>query len=439
MLRLSPLLFIGILCHSFAQAQAPGEGRIIPERPPAPPLSRLALEAHSLSCFAADPLVLPVSPLQACPRGQGFRPLTNLHTPHAVFVTLQKNAVNDNSPFVLGLSRILESEGVELQVMATREEWTAAGFGGRANTFLVPSRRPVDFWAQDFMEFGVNGGDAHPAVLALQYRGRYAGNEAAQLVTDSCAEPIERLRARDWAAHSGNQGGNLEMFPGDLTVVGSSMDANMRESIERRGTDRLFVLDTSWLDVGHVDELVTVLPSTTSPCGFMLAYASPSRAFELMRQAPGLSIGAPVPRGLPTAAEPREPVTPQEVLWDEGFRQNVFIAAKIDREIARLKAELGRHSGCRDIPLLPLPTLFTGAQRAKALNPNPVNLLALGNLVIIPEQFHSGFERDIEASLSAHGVRTRWLDDRFYHFQGGGIHCATQALRGCTLGAFPAR
>lgn len=424
-------LFLGALSPlaTPAWAQFPGE-RITIDRPAPRPSVQvpIALEPHQLACFASVPESLPRFSQESCPAGTGFRLLSNLHAPHSVFVTLQKNTTNDNSRFVAALIQLLEREApaVRVQVMATRSEWDSAGLAAYTNAQLVPASRRLDFWAQDFMEFGVRGADAHASVLELNYRGRYTGGAAARLVADSCQEPVERIVDRTWAGHSGNHGGNMELFPGDVTVVGSNMDADVAASLARMGSGALFTFDTSWLSVGHVDELVTVVPSNR-PCGFALAYASPRRAVSLMRASPELAIGAPILPGLPRAAQPFEPQPAAQVYLDEQMR----LHQRVENELIRLKRLLASRTGCAVIPTLELPVLFSADREAFSLTPNPVNMLVLGDLAVVPKTFHAGFAAEIEKVLGEHGLRVRFLDDRFYHFQGGDIHCATQTLRSC--------
>lgn len=113
--------------------------------------------------------------------------------------------------------------------------------------------------------------------------------------------------------------------------------------------------------------------------------------------------------------------------------------ALILAEANRVREQIERTQQCQGARIIPLPTLFiplarqsrygTPADRAMALNPNPVNLVALGRTFLVPRQFHAGFRRRIVDELSVIGATPRFIDDRFYHVRGGNLHCATQTLR----------
>jgi len=98
---------------------------------------------------------------------------------------------------------------------------------------------------------------------------------------------------------SANYGGNIESTP---AVAGAPLGKILLGSVRRSGAsefvdpDLLRVLvhqrkqpiveiDTSWLEVGHVDEVVAVVPSSRASGGFALLHASSLAAIELLREA----------------------------------------------------------------------------------------------------------------------------------------------------------
>lgn len=94
---------------------------------------------------------------------------------------------------------------------------------------------------------------------------------------------------------SGNYGGNIECTPPYTTaggdefafgrvVIGSTLadsrllDHIRRQRIQVNGAFQPIVLDTDWLTVGHVDEAVTFVHSTSGTHGFKVVAADASRA-----------------------------------------------------------------------------------------------------------------------------------------------------------------
>lgn len=103
------------------------------------------------------------------------------------------------------------------------------------------------------------------------------------------------------AGEPGNFGGNLEVspptveFPLGLLTIGDTMtDANLlaflkrqRVQVQNDAGDWLFgKLDTSWLAVGHVDEIMCYVPGSDGTQGFKIVVADPSRAQGLLNPSP---------------------------------------------------------------------------------------------------------------------------------------------------------
>ena len=83
-------------------------------------------------------------------------------------------------------------------------------------------------------------------------------------------------------AGSGNYGGNLEATVDGTFYFGDRLtDMEMRDHLLSR-TDEAIELHTNWLNVGHVDEFLTFIPSAYNTCGFAMLQASPIRALNLV-------------------------------------------------------------------------------------------------------------------------------------------------------------
>lgn len=89
----------------------------------------------------------------------------------------------------------------------------------------------------------------------------------------------------------GMSGGNIEGLPGGVCALGSdafsseaAFDAYAENVCPGSPEDRLKV-PTSWLAVGHTDEIMKVLPNPGQPppCNFSIALASPQKALDLLK------------------------------------------------------------------------------------------------------------------------------------------------------------
>lgn len=82
---------------------------------------------------------------------------------------------------------------------------------------------------------------------------------------------------------SRDSGGNIQALPGGLCVHGDNQSPQVSKRYCGSPNDEV-ILDTSWLNVGHVDEIVNVVkaPHNGAPCNFAVNIASPRKALELM-------------------------------------------------------------------------------------------------------------------------------------------------------------
>lgn len=80
-------------------------------------------------------------------------------------------------------------------------------------------------------------------------------------------------------------GGNIESLPGGICLTGDNMsDEYLSEWC--RDLSMAVKVETSWLTVGHVDELVKLVPSNngSAPCNFAIMIASPDKALEILKK-----------------------------------------------------------------------------------------------------------------------------------------------------------
>ena len=146
------------------------------------------------------------------------------------------------------------------------------------------------------------------------------------------ADTARRLVARGLQMHSSaNYGGNIESTPpvrgaplgkiiignaADPDTGGDFVDPDLLRLLAKQKKQPIVEIDTTWLNVGHVDEMMAVVPHART--GFSVVHASSAAAMSLLREADALYRS-----GLPaehpnTAPGPRRPSGVLSRLMSEG-------------------------------------------------------------------------------------------------------------------------
>lgn len=327
----------------------------------------------------------------------------------------------DNAAFVAALRQVLDPLGVPLTVYAT-DDWR-------------------EMWMQDTMEIAaasVPGSSMRVVLAGLRHADRFPGR---LLGPDSAVvEPAaaRSLRGGDaWA----DWYGNLEVSPptptypagrilfGRNTTTATSFHPDVIAFLEDQASQAPVWIDTSWLLIKHVDEIIAFLPGDDGK-GVML----------MPDPLEGLRLADP-----PADAAVRS------------RRETVAtrIAARLDAMLAghgpspRAGDDADREAASGLVGLLGidpkrivrLPVLFDAPASAlhdheaitdaEAVWSNPVNALFVNGTVIcgtsaMPERVQRVCE---ERFREAGGTAVVFLDDSPYHRNHGNVHCATNASR----------
>lgn len=298
----------------------------------------------------------------------------------------------------------------------------------------------VDRWTQDQFELGFidvpTGGN--PVVLNSP-RGR----ELHDYAWDYLLGPdFGCLEYGSETMNSLNSFGNLEClppygsFPLGRVIVGGGGSRHMEQAI----TDFLsaqsiqgpvYELDTSWLAVGHVDEIMSCIPAANAR-GWVVAWASPDVALDILQNLHDTGYGSlPVFEGKVGLF----PETSVDVILNNSslVSFNDAVQAMLDSLKTQLKTDLG----LSDADFVEIPVLFySESGYACAYTAGAVNWIVVRPHVIVADQFGpevSGidqFEADITAKLAALGLTAHYLDDWYsYHCAMGEVHCGTNVLR----------
>jgi len=379
---------------------------------------------------------------------------------------------------------------------------TAVAKAGNIKTQELPGGKlGNDRWVQDVMEIGFSsfprlgaGPDATwnmPVVLRTpNERGRQYPNPKLPKADDF---PKQALLGPDFGYHqvvdpevvhftSLNSFGNLECsppvmvnnrpYPFGRIVYGTDPDKSRtmhslaRSFLAAQRVQSPFTIDTGWLQVGHVDELISFCPMASAPDipKFRVLIASPALALDVLRSvqqagngsAPMFVVGTAVPgyQGIhvPSGESFQDFTyflkTPDQILANNNkafLDLQSFVQTKIDG----VQRQVADALGLSDEHFIRLPVLFyevndDGKVRYKAYSPDVVNMLVVTKadgkaVLVIPKPFGPvvgtacKFEEKVNAQLApltAAGNVIQYVDDFVNYHQGvGEIHCATNSKR----------
>jgi hypothetical protein len=274
----------------------------------------------------------------------------------------------------------------------------------------VPTR--FDVWLQDFVEIASLPGPR--TLLVDPNRGTGLERFTPRLALRWGAVWVRLPAARPGDASGA---GNVEVLPNDLLLLGSTAGDGLADFLLERGYgDRHVRVDTSWLDIGHVDEIVSHV-LVDGPCGFALVRAAPAAALAL------------------AAADPDPPRWLRRDAERFARHQRVLDARLAGEAAAIRRAVATRTPACAALPVIELPVLFRceeadGAPtRCRSQRPNAVNMTVLDRHVLVAEPGYAPLRDATGAALEAAGQRVHWLDADAQHERRGGIHCATNVRR----------
>lgn len=155
---------------------------------------------------------------------------------------------------------------------------------------------PRSAWQQDYFKSLINE-KGQAELRYLEYYGRGTEKFANQLfdkMAEACPllkkgadieEPPKRARRGDW--QNAYLGGNIIGGPMGTCIFGDNQDEEFGKQF-CPDTSKHVRLPVSWLTVGHVDEVVNIVPRPAgkAPCDFAVLLSSPKAAVKAMEADP---------------------------------------------------------------------------------------------------------------------------------------------------------
>ncbi|MBI3819410.1 MAG: hypothetical protein HY286_12010 [Planctomycetes bacterium] len=328
-----------------------------------------------------------------------------------------------------------------------------AGTGARLEAFEDKDLPNHDIWMQDAVEIGYAAGPRGFVNFALAgNRGKKLDELFEKKYLTKKRATIRKARFRGDAMQWIDWYGNLEAspparvdgknYPFGRVYAGTQGERAQNPDIikfieEQCAQGPVAWVDTSWLVIGHVDEIVSWVPARAGTPYRMLV-ASPKLAVALLQKAEKDSPGGVIHRGIggKDASSAERPVA--GILNDAAFMQKQLdLQTKIDGIVKLLQKDLGVADG----DVVPMPVLFNDSlkeykNRFVAETPDIVNSLLVGSRLIVPDP-HAPlvngkdiFLEYMRSKLEPLGCDVRPIDDDVpYHRWLGEVHCGTNATR----------
>jgi protein-arginine deiminase len=226
-------------------------------------------------------------------------------------------------------------------------------------------------------------------------------------------------------------------YPQGRFILGSTAERHpdpvAEEFVQAQRVQPLIRVDTSWLAVGHVDEILSFVPAN-SERGWRMLFARPKMAVDMLMSLQKAGHGsAKMHEGKWWWGGPASRTVDQVLGNANLMATNQEDQAILDGILLQLKDELD----LQDDEIIDMPFLEQSIPEGSvAYQPGTVNLLHFDGHVLIADPFGPNvggvdvFKQDLDTRLSATGLVTHYVDDwNTYHRNNGEVHCATNVLR----------
>lgn len=343
----------------------------------------------------------------------------------------------------------------------------------------------ADMWMQDWGEVGVVKlkSEKKPQTVVFDSNRGRDNAELPGILAGFWNSYL--LKNPSEANAGGDYGGNIEVTPDNVLLIGDTSTPELREYLEKHGyKNRMAVLETDWLHVGHVDEYISVCPNPKAARGYSLIKANPRLALRLIKDASLEELKA-IPlkdyrdaminvrsylrkAEVNRAAQKRlknNVAVPEEQKFgiavlnyiekpenssesgaelatghmvrtsevEEFIKLNLTLANLIDTNLKKACEKISevRNESGKLHSIISFPAFYRVMYSGKhiAYLPGSVNQLILNNQLIVPDPKIEIMRKNIARSVSMLGLQANFVDSLPYHNLQGQIHCGTNVFR----------
>lgn len=296
-------------------------------------------------------------------------------------------------------------------------------------------------WAQDIFQFMHLKSEAYVVDLPYNHReGEHAPAPYALAKKISYRETFLDPEVLNFS--NGDFGGNIEAFDEKNVIIGSNMSEKLQKWLKEHVVQKMEVLDVDWLETGHVDEIITLLPvKAEEKCPGVFLYASPDLAHKILSTTKQSAVLARKVSDMDEVQSNAVDMIKRCYEFPELFKNGDACRSyleksktydkKILESVSKVKA---LYPACSNERFIPLPLVFfqhkngEGQELAFSMNPNPVNGVFLNNFFIVPDQFYKPFNQVIEKALKPWS-EIHFINADYINALQGGLHCMTNVFR----------
>jgi protein-arginine deiminase len=322
-----------------------------------------------------------------------------------------------------------------------------------------------DQWSQDFFEVGYmsmpTATGQHVIDVYLRAANVYNPTDAKNPLRDAGKSVFTLFRGKDAAgvqqydikhdqnSDSLNSFGNFETIPpyanyplGRIfrgSIPSFAIDPPFKLMMESQGVQPPVYIDTSWLNIGHVDETISFVKAN-SPRGWALLINDPAMAKKMLQDASAAGHGSTIMFAGKLWLDNNNNESPADVTIDQVLADtNVMTAsdqavAEVDAQLQILKTE----TGITDAEIIHVPFLHEPVQGTSlAYQPGTINGLYYAADTFAAPDPHGPmingvdiFKDQFEKALATVSVKVAWIEDwDLYHRLSGEVHCGTNSKR----------
>ena len=237
----------------------------------------------------------------------------------------------------------------------------------------------------------------------------------------------------------GFDGGNVEssppssLHPNGCIIVGNTLSSKTRDFLERQEVQtnggELFTLPVEWCCVGHVDEVLSVVPAANGIPYYLVGDLELAISI-LQNSSEEVLSGYELP-------------SKQAILSaygsETGMVKRAIISGKLDEICGRLQVGLGVPSSrILRVPVLyrPIDSALLGTRKVATFLPNSLNLIVVRTQgecrLVVPKPFFEPFEdyyADLLVALGHDEDYIGFVPTLTLHERGGEAHCGSNSQR----------
>ncbi|HNX78114.1 MAG TPA: protein-arginine deiminase family protein [Candidatus Rifleibacterium sp.] len=345
-----------------------------------------------------------------------------------------------------------------------------------------------DMWMQDWGEVGVVKvkGESKPQTAVFDSNRGRDNAELPQILANFWNSYL--VKNPSDKNSGGDYGGNIEVTPDNILLIGNTSTPELRNYLEKHGyKDRMAVLETDWLHVGHVDEYISVCPNPKALRGYTLIKANPRMALRMIMhttdaelklvphkdyrdallmvkkylvkaeadRAAALKLGSTRGHGAKkvfseAVLEYLEKSEEQLANSNSGvelssdhfmassdiekfIQLNLTLGNLIDSNVKKACNKISEVRNDKDKPhsVISFPALYRAMYSGKhiAYLPGSINQLILNNQLIVPDPKVKAMRLYISKTAEKIGLHANFIDSMPYHNLQGQIHCGTNVFR----------